>query len=295
MRRLAARAFLPLLLAGCAHIEAPTGGPEDKTPPKLLTTRPDTLGRISAGGPPVVLVFDEPLSEQRVEESVLVSPRTSAPEVDKRGDEIRVSLRRGWEAGRIYQVTVLPQVQDLFNNRITAPIHLVFSTGPEIPDTRMGGTVVDRLTGRGEAGTRVEAVLAPDTLPYVALTDSAGGFTFRRIPQGTYRVRAYRDANTSGTLDAYEARDTATLPVAVGREATVRLRTLQPDSTPPAAASAQVQDSLVEVRFDDPLDPAQRLTPAQVTLLLPDSTPVAVAEVRMGRADGASTAPADTT
>jgi hypothetical protein len=289
------RAALLLLMAGCAHIEAPSGGPEDEAPPKLIATRPDTLARVPAFTGPVVLVFDERLSEQGVEEAVQVSPRTSAPDVDRRGDEIRVSLRRGWEAGHIYQITVLPRLQDLFNNRITAPIRLVFSTGPAIPDTRVTGTVVDRLTGRGEAGTRVEAVLGRDSLAYAAVTDSAGGFTFRQIPEGAYRVRAYRDANASQSLDSFEARDTASLTVAAGREGTLRLRILQPDTTAPAVTSVQVADSVLEVKFDDALDPAQRLSPAQVTILLPDSSTVPVAEVTMGRAEGAAPARADTT
>lgn len=275
-----------LLLAGCAHIEPPTGGPEDKEAPKLIASRPDTLARVPAFSDPVVLVFSERLSEEGVEDAVLVSPRTSTPTVEKRGDEIRVSLRRGWEAGRIYQVTVRPTLQDLFNNRLAAPVHLVFSTGPEIPDTRLAGTVTDRVTGRPDTGARVEAVLARDSLVYAAATDSAGGFTFRRVPEGEYRVRAYRDTNANRSPEPYEALDTGSVALAAGREATLKLSLLQPDTTAPAVASVQVADSLLEVKFDDPLDPAQRLTPAQVAVLLPDGSALPVGEVRIGREEG---------
>ena len=99
MKRLAA--LVCALLAACAHIEAPTGGPEDKQGPQLLTTRPDTFARVTSLNTPAVFVFDEGLSEERIEEAVSVSPRTSAVAVDQRGDELRVSLRRGWEPNRI--------------------------------------------------------------------------------------------------------------------------------------------------------------------------------------------------
>ena len=282
-----------VLLAGCAHIEAPPGGPEDKDPPKLLATRPDTMARVAPFREAVVLAFDERLSEQGLRDAVLVSPRTSTAEVEHRGDEIRVSLRRGWEAGRIYQVTLLPGVQDLFNNRLTAPVRLVFSTGPAIPDTRLGGTVLDRVTGRPERDVRVEAIHQPDSLVYATVTDSAGGFTFAQVPEGEYRVRAYRDVGGNRVMDPFESRDTARTTLAAGRGMTLGLRVLQPDTTAPKVASVQMADSLVEVRFDDHLDPAQRVTLEQVTLTLANGTVLPAAEVRIG-ADTERPAQADT-
>jgi hypothetical protein len=280
--------LLLLVYAACAHIEPPPGGPEDKQAPQLLTTRPDTMRRGGAFTEPVVLLFDERLSEQSVRDAVSVSPRTSAAEIDHRGDEIRVSLRRGWEAGRIYQVTVNPGVQDLFNNRRAEPVRLVFSTGPEIPNTQLTGTVTARTTGQPEVGTRVEATLAPDSLVYAAQTDSAGGFTFRQIPAGQYRVRAFRDQNADRELQDYEPRDTARATVAVGAAApALRLRVLEPDSTAPRAASVQPADSAwIEVRFDDYLDPLQAFAPTQVRVVLADSTPIQAVAVELGAAGG---------
>ncbi|MDQ3388866.1 MAG: hypothetical protein M3483_05115, partial [Gemmatimonadota bacterium] len=99
-----------LAMGACAHIEAPTGGPEDKTPPQLIVTRPDTSSRVESFSGPAVLVFDERLSERDVAGAVTVSPRTSGVRVDHSGDELRVSLQRGWEPGRIYQIAVQPTV-----------------------------------------------------------------------------------------------------------------------------------------------------------------------------------------
>ncbi|HEV2147409.1 MAG TPA: Ig-like domain-containing protein, partial [Longimicrobiaceae bacterium] len=283
---------LLLAVAACAHIEPPPGGPEDKQPPQLLATRPDTMARGGAFREPVVIVFDERVSEQSVRDAVQVSPRTSAVDVAHRGDEIRVSLRRGWEAGRIYQVTVASTVQDLFGNRRTEPVRLVFSTGPEIPDTRLEGTVVSRTTGRPEARARVEAILAPDSLVYAVPADSAGAFSFRQIPAGEYVLRAFTDQNADRALQDYEPRDTARAAVAVGTAPTVRLRLLEPDSTAPRAASAQPVDSAaVEVKFDDFLDPAQSFTPAQVRVVLADSTAVPVTAVELGGGPAGADAP----
>ncbi|HEX7239270.1 MAG TPA: Ig-like domain-containing protein [Longimicrobiaceae bacterium] len=289
-RRLAAL-LAGAALAACAHVQAPPGGPEDKEAPRLLTTRPDSLARVGAFTDPVVLVFDERLSEQNLRDAVQVSPRTSALEVDHRGDELRIRLRRGWEAGRIYQVSVGPTVQDLFNNRLGAPIQIVFSTGPEIPDTRLSGTVVSRTAGTPEIAIRVEAIRVQDSLVYTTQTDSSGAFLFRRIPEGPYRVRAFRDLNTDRVLQDYEARDTARAAVVAGASPSVALRVLQPDSTAPRIASVQPGDTVLEVRFDDYLDPAQPLTAAQVAVLLPDGSAVPVVRVEMRPGERAATGP----
>lgn len=281
------------MLAGCAHVEPPPGGPEDQAPPQLVATRPDSLATVAGFRDAVVLAFDERISEQGIEDAVLVSPRTSPVQVDQGGDEIRVSLREGWETGRIYQITLLPGVQDLFNNRRTEPVQLVFSTGPAIPDTRLGGTAVDRITGEAQPELRVEAIRTADSLVYATRSDSTGRFVFTRIPEGRYRVRAFTDVNRNRILDPFEARDTATANVAASAAPSLELQTLLPDTTPPVLASARRTEDGVELTFDDYLDPAQAITPAQLQVIGPGGAPVPVRRAYVGTAPVAA-APADT-
>lgn len=283
---------LAVVLTGCAHYEPPPGGPDDETPPELLLSRPDSLAVVADLRGPVVLVFTERLSERQLEQSVLVSPRTSPVVVDHSGDQIRVSLRRGWVPGTIYHVTVRSEVQDLFNNALGQPVRLVFSTGPAIPDTRLAGTVLDRITGRPDTEARVEAIRRADSLVYAAPTDSAGRFEFPHIPEGEYQVRAYRDVNVNRALDVYEARDTALVAVTAGELDAVRLAVVSPDTLPPKAAAAQVAGpGRVEVRFDDYLDPEQALAPAAVQIVGPDGALVPVARVAVGEAGARAAAP----
>ncbi len=285
-----------LLATACANIEPPSGGPEDRAAPDLVALRPDSLAVLTDRDAAVVFEFDERISERGVNDAVLVSPRTSPVEVSHGGGNIRVRLRRGWEPGQIYQVTLLPGLQDLFGNRTAEPRTLIFSTGPEIPDTRLAGTVIDRITGRPDAGARVEAIRAADSLVYTLPADSAGRFAFRRIPAGTYQLRALRDLNRNRALDDFEPRDTAAAVVAVGVSPSVRLSLVAPDSTAPVPASARVAGGTVELLFDDYLDPAQRVVPSQVRIVGPGGALVAVTRVAVGRlprADSAA-APADT-
>jgi hypothetical protein len=282
-RRADLLALLALAVAGCAHIEPPSGGPEDRTAPRLVVTRPDTMALVPRWNGAVSFVFSERLSEQRVEESVTVSPRTSSVEVSHHGDEIRVDLRRGWQPGQIYHVIVGSAVQDLFNNRLSEPAELVFSTGPAIPNTYTSGVVIDRVTARPDTSVRVEAIRRADSLVYAAPTDTAGRFVISRIPAGAYLVRAYRDVNRNRALDPYEASDTASATVAVDDTARVQLSVVLPDTTLPKASSATLAAAnRVEVKFDDYLDPGQQIPITQVAVVGPDSTAVPLAGVRVG-------------
>lgn len=269
--------------AGCAHVEAPAGGPDDRTAPSVAVTRPDTLAIVPEWRDPVVFVFDERISEQRVEEAVMVSPRTSPVVVDRGASSIRVSLRRGWEPGMIYQVTIRPIIQDLFNNRLPRPVELVFSTGPAIPDTRLTGTVVDLITGRPEVETRVEAIRRADSLVYAVVTDSAGRFDLARVPEGEYRVRSFRDPNRNRALDVFEPRDSAEHTFVAGDTGSVRLSVVLPDSTPPRVTGAGRRDERsVELTFDDYLDPDRQPSVEDVRIVAADGTQVQVSRVVVG-------------
>jgi hypothetical protein len=269
--------------AGCAHVEPPRGGSDMRDTLRLAAVRPDTLAVVPGLTGPAVFQFERRLSERGLDDAVMVSPRTSPVVVGHRGSELRVALREGWAPGTIYQITVLPGIQDLWNNRLDTEVSLVFSTGPAIPDTQLEGRAIDRITGRPEVGIRVEAVRAADSLVYAARTDSAGVFVLSRIPEGEYRVRAFRDVNRNRALDPFEPRDTALAAVVAPDTVTLALSVVMPDTTPPRVASARVQQGNVEIQFDDFLDPDQPLSPAQVTLTDAAGSVFAVARLAVGR------------
>ena len=297
LSRLASATALGLAALGpaCAHIEAPPGGPEDRIPPSVVATIPAADTIVPGFEGPVVFNFDERISERDVEDAVIVSPRTSPVEVSHGRSQIRVSLRNGWRPDVIYHVTLRPQIQDLFNNRTTEPISLVFSTGPAIPETALAGRVTDRITTQAAGDTRVEAIRMTDSLVYAITTDTQGGFTLNRIPEGEYRVRSFEDLNRNRALDVYEPRDSTTATIAEGAPVEVALRILPNDSTAPAIESVASRDSVqLQVEFDDYLDPEQELAVGQVTIEHPEDGPVAIGRVGLGSLPPADTLAPDT-
>lgn len=262
-----------LLLGGCAKISSPVGGEIDREPPRVLATFPEPLAVVEGLDRPVVIKFDERISEKQVRDAVLVSPETGAVRVKKGRSELRVSVEGGWRPGQIYRVVVLPVLQDLFNNPLKEEIELIFSTGPEIPATAVAGLLTDRLTAKPVTGARVEAISKADSVVYVALSDTAGFFALRHIPAGGYDLRAYLDRNRNRKSDYGEP--IATTELALGAADTIisSYALLPADTTPARVVRAEARDSMqVRITLDDYLDPEVALDGVQVELReLPDS------------------------
>lgn len=277
-----------LLAAGCARVEPPPGGPEDRLPPQVVETVPDTASIVPGLRDAVVFRFSERISETGVEDAVIVSPRTSPVSIDRGRSEIRVSLREGWQPDVIYQITLRSEIRDLFNNALASPYRLIFSTGPAIPETRLSGRVTDRITGAAEANLRVEAIRTADSLVYAVATDTAGRFELDRIPPGSYRVRAFDDVNRNRVLNDYEARDTVDVEIAVDAPAEAILAILEPDSTGAVIRSIAERDGFLVVEFDDYLDPAQTFSSEQVGVFAPNGDEGVVAAVSIGESPAAT-------
>jgi hypothetical protein len=281
--------FSAFSVLSCARIEPPPGGPPDAAPPRLVATRPDSLVSLRSFRGEAEFRFDEVVSEGgspsrgegtgALEKLVILSPTTRVPEVNWRRDRITVRPQEGWRPNRVYRVELLPGVTDLRNNQSDERAVITFTTGAPRPRAMLEGRVVDWSTGRAAAGALVIATLLPDSLPYRAVTDSSGRFSFGPLPGGDYLVTGVLDQNQDHRQDTREAYASTRVPR--GRSAVGELWAFVHDTNPPRIQAVAVDDSLsATVTFSQPLDPRQRLSPRDARLrLLPDSTPIPIASI----------------
>ncbi len=269
-----------LALAACAQPQAPPGGERDRTPPRVTAVSPEPLSvRDSAFPGPVRIEFDERISEEldnvrELEDAVLVSPPVNPVTVHRHRSGLDIEMAGGWPAGYVYRVYVRGVLRDLFGNTRTEPIELVFSTGPPILSTAVGGVVVDRITGEAVEGARVEATRRGDGTTYLAATDTGGFFALRHIPAGAYDVVAFQDRDRDRAPGFHEPTDTTLAGVAVNDTAVVTLALLPGDSTPARLIRAVPRDSAaVTLSFDDYFDPDEPPQGTARLFLLPDSVP----------------------
>jgi len=269
-------ALMAVLTGACARMGSPRGGPEDRIPPMVVSTEPDTFAVIEPTQDPVRIRFSERISERAVtgflDDAVQVSPTTSDVRVKHNRNGLEISLQGGFEAGTVYRISVLPLIVDRFGNPMPDVFEFFFSTGPDFEANVVAGIVTDRLTGAPVESIRVDAVPAVDTTAggvaapteeeappaYTSLTDSLGIFAIRYLPADRYRLVAYEDQNRNGVADFRERQDEQAALIVGPADTLMPLNfdLLQPDSTPARLVQIETLDSLfLRVTFDDYLDP----------------------------------------
>ncbi len=260
-----------LWLVACARQGAIPGGPADRVPPIVVETEPEGFAVLTGGfDGPVKIRFNERISERSqggsLDGAVVLSPAIGEMSVSHGRSGIEISQEGGFPPGRVYRVTVLPRIQDMFNNTMRGPFELVFSTGPDFSPGVIAGIVTDRITGQPVA-TRVEAVVEDDSVPTWTLADQDGVFALRYLPPGAYELTAYEDRNFNAEPNFLESQGRASVPLeAEGDTTIVTLSVLLPDTTPAVMASVEVVDSVTLVAtFDDFFDPDVRQVDASAS------------------------------
>jgi hypothetical protein len=271
----------------CASASPPPGGAEDLAPPRLLRVTPDT-NAVNVRDRNVVFEFDETINDrgsgaQEIDNYFLVSPSDGNPRVSWHRSRIEVRPRNGFRENTAYTVTLLPGLSDLRGNATRTGASVVFSTGPSIPPHRIAGTAFDWAAERPAPRTLIQAV-TPDSIMYLAQSDSGGRFSLGPLPAGSYLVRGFADANSNRALDRSEAYDT--VRVEAPRTTPVELLLAPRDTLPARIASVTVVDSMsLRVTFDRLLDPAQPPPATAFQLVAADSTPVPVLAALAPRAE----------
>ncbi len=275
------------LVTACASASPPPGGPEDKAPPLLLSITPDT-NALNVHPKVASFQFDKVINDrgtgdQEVGRFFMVSPSDGEANVSWHRSRIDVSPRHGFKPNIAYSVTLLPGLTDLRGNRMKEGKSLVFATGASIPPYRINGIVFDWTNQVPAQKALVEALIpGPDSVRYLAQTDSLGKFSIGPMGAGTFLVRAIIDQNGNRSLDRNEAFDSA--HVSTPFAGTLEMLTALRDTLPTRILTVSGSDSItLSVAFDHYIDPTVTLMPASFRLLGPDSNAVPIVYVRSPR------------
>ncbi|MEO6526800.1 MAG: Ig-like domain-containing protein [Gemmatimonadaceae bacterium] len=277
------------LLVGCASAGAPPGGPEDKVAPRLVRVSPDT-NAVNVRDKVATFYFDEVINDrgegpQDVGSFFLVSPSDGTPRVSWHRSRIDVRPRRGFRDNTAYTITLLPGLSDLRSNSMKTGTTVVFATGATIPTLRITGTAFDWVAERPAPRALIEAI-TPDSIVYLAQSDTAGRFVLGPLNPGSYLVRAIIDQNSNRALDRGESWDS--VRVTTPQAAPIELLTAARDTLSAKLLTVATIDSVtLRLTFDRLLDPSQSFTVANVRILTTDSAAVPITAVRTPREDEA--------
>ena len=186
--------------SGCAQIGAPTGGPRDSIPPKLLNANPPN-GTLNFKGNHITLTYDEYVQLQKVQENLLVSPTPKiTPNVDYKLRTVTIKIRDTLEPNTTYRFDMANSIQDVNEGNPVKNFSYIFSTGAYLDSLQFSGNVQLAETGKTDSTLLVflykdldDSAVLKHKPRYTTRVDTSGNFTFHNLPGGIYNVYALKD------------------------------------------------------------------------------------------------------
>ena len=197
-----------LVLASCAKIMVPSGGPKDTTPPKVVGEKPEN-GSVNFTGKTIKITFDEYVTLNNPIENVIFSPPMGERiDYSTKGKSVIVKLNDTLRANTTYNMLFSDCIQDFHEGNKLNSYGYAFATGDSIDQHKLFGKVVNVETDKAEAGVFVMLYEEDtDSLPltsrpdYITKTNEQGRFSFNHLKSLHYKIFALKDINFNFMYD----------------------------------------------------------------------------------------------
>ncbi len=197
-----------LMLFGCAQQVAPTGGPQDETPPKVLKEEPANLST-NFNEDRVVISFDEFIQLKSTAENVVISPpMLQPPTYQLKKKSLVVKFEQELASNTTYTINFGDAIADNNEGNILKNYTYVFSTGAHLDSMEVKGRLADAVTGEPEKDALVMLYkndidsLPIDTVPdYFTRTLEDGSFHIKNVADQPYKIFALKDENANYRFD----------------------------------------------------------------------------------------------
>lgn len=214
-----------MLVAACANMGRPEGGPRDELPPVYVRSNP-AIGQLNVKGNKITVEFDENIALDDAMNKIVVSPaQRTTPAISSNAKRVTVELRDTLLPNTTYTIDFADAVKDLNEGNVLDGLALDFATGDTIDTLRISGMVFEAQTLEPAQGMLVGVYSnledsAIHTLPMdrITKTNQLGQFTIRNLKEGTYRIFALNDVNRDYHWDRSE--DVAFYDVTISPTAT---------------------------------------------------------------------------
>jgi len=198
-----------IFLIGCANVSSPLGGPEDETPPKLLSSIPEQ-GQTNYKGQSLYLTFDEWVTTKNIETDAIITPRVTGSFRSRvKKNVVEITFYEPLLENTTYTINFGPTIQDVTNSNIAENPNLSFSTGPYMDSLSISGTIKSLLDQEPAEKILVALYSDQDTTDilngvasFINKTDTSGYYQFPNLPPGNYRVYATKDKNRNNKADS---------------------------------------------------------------------------------------------
>ncbi|MEK7727574.1 MAG: Ig-like domain-containing protein [candidate division KSB1 bacterium] len=272
--------FFLLFIWQCARQASPPGGPEDKTPPRILAVSPKPDSTRVGRDTRLLFTFSEKIDRKSFADALFISPspNLSHPEEEEfrfkwRGREVEVSFPDSLRPQRTYVVTLGTDVRDLRNNRLAGAFTFAFATG----DSLDRGEITGRVFASKPSGILIMAYILEnarepnpeqEVADYFTQIGETGEFKLAALAPGKYRVFALGDRDGDRLyLRGVETLGVPTHDIVLSNSVSVATQplsfrlTLEDTLRPTLAAVTVLARNQLEWRFDEAVAPRDSLWP----------------------------------
>ena len=191
-----------LLLAACASIGSPEGGPRDYTPPQVVKTSPQA-GSVNFTGQKVEITFDEIVNIKDQQKKVIVSPAPKTqPLIRAVGKKVTIEFREPLEENTTYVIDFSNAIEDNNESNQLDGYAFAFSTGEDIDTLAVSGIVLRANDLEpmqhvivGLHSNLDDTAFTNIPLERVSRTNDLGKFSILGLKPGNYHVFAINDVD----------------------------------------------------------------------------------------------------
>ena len=207
---LAALLLVAFLTQQCANAVAPTGGPKDTTPPKVVVAVPEnnSTGFI---GRKIEITFDEFVTLENANQNMLFSPPLAEkPDIKLKDKTLVIRFKGPLADNTTYTIHFGAAIKDLHEGNLFKDYVYSFSTGDHIDTLCIKGKVLNAddkkpvedvyvsLYAEREGLDSLPTSIIPD---YITKTDKDGQFLLSGLADKRYLLFALKDANNNMYFD----------------------------------------------------------------------------------------------
>lgn len=203
MRRIFLMFFL-LFAASCAVVQPPSGGPEDKEPPHVISVfpAPDSVG--VERDAELSISFSEKVDGDTFKERVRLYPSAAFDEIKVKGNVMRVRFAESLPETTL-TVLLSSGYTDLHGVRSKESFIFHFSTTAAMQDGTITGKVLFKNNIDPDGVIKLHAVIPDSTVSYkteresrIAFAGEDGGFAFKALPTDGTRFILWAFSDKSG-------------------------------------------------------------------------------------------------
>lgn len=192
--------LLIFIVLTCAKQGFPPGGAEDRIPPEVVRTIPESGTTLIDPHTSIQVWFSEGIQSSSASDAIFITPYPGEGVKYKwRGSRCKITFSQPMKPDRTYVITFGTGIRDYRNNGMKASFTLAFSTGSVLDEGEIAGKVYGVSDGRGIDvwAYEIKDGFGPDPTTrepdYIVQCETGGEFTFSHIAPVLYRLFAVRD------------------------------------------------------------------------------------------------------